>query len=97
QAQLEQARKDAAEKARVETEQRLAREAKEAQEKADREAAAKLRAEQLKPAKDRLLAFADQVEQLGIPDIWSGTDVKVSLDAAHNILKRAADEFRVLA
>jgi len=95
-AEIEKAKVEAAERARVETEQRLAREAKA---KADRDAAdeaARIRAEKLRPAKERLLAFANSVEQLAVPDIWSHDDAPISMTAVHDCLSRAADEIRAM-
>lgn len=94
QAQLEQARKDAAEKARIETEQRLAREAEAAKAKAERDEEARLRREAMRPAREKLLAFADHVEGLEIPEVREEFDLRIqkALDAAGEVIRECADE-----
>jgi len=77
--ELENAKREAAEKSRIETEQRIAREqahakelaaANEARMKAEDEArqAAKLKAEQERPYREKLLAVADAVDAIAPPE-----------------------------
>lgn len=94
QEQLEQARKGAAEKARIETEQRLAREAAAAKAKASQEEADRVRRESMRPAREKLLAFADHVEGLEIPEVRESFDLRIqaALDAAGEVIRECAEE-----
>lgn len=64
-AKAEQERLDRIERERIAEEQRKAREADEAAERV----AAELRAEQLKPIKQRIMEFADKVQLMPLPDV----------------------------
>jgi uncharacterized membrane protein YqiK len=70
---IEDARKEAAERSRIETEKRLAREAelKAAREKAAKDAAeaARIKAEMLRPDREKLLAVADAVAAIEVPAV----------------------------
>jgi len=65
--------KQALETARVTAErdaiEKVAREAREAKERAEAEALAKVRAEALRPLRDKLLSFADAIATLPLPDV----------------------------
>jgi len=81
---------EAAERARIETEQRLAREASEnaAREKrlAEEAEAARLRAEALRPDREKLLSVADKIESIVIPEVSPA-----AREAYHQIAKVLAD------
>lgn len=89
---LEQVQKDAAEKARIETEERLAREAKakEAHRLAEEEAAK--RAAALLPVRQRLEVFANDLLNIATPELER--DVESALYA---IINRAVEAVRKLA
>lgn len=89
---IAKAKAEAAERARVETEERLKREAAEAEAKRVAEEAAAKRAEALKPIRDRLLKFADDVLRLETPDTTPEIDAAVLA-----VLNGAADAIRKIA
>ena len=60
---------EAAERVRIETEQRIAREEEAARAKAAKKEAARLRAEALRPDHEKLLAVADAVAAITIPEV----------------------------
>ncbi len=101
-AELEKAKAEAAERARVETEQRIAREQeqarlaaerKAAQEKADAEAkeAARLKAEAERPQREKLLAVAVAVEQIGVPTGPGCEAVKAELNRCAAQIRKFAN------
>lgn len=68
---IEQAKKEAAERARIEEQERIKREA---EEKAERERRAKVEAERqeaLKPDKEKLLALAERLDTIPMPEVSS--------------------------
>jgi myosin heavy subunit len=67
--QMERAKVEAAEKARKETEERIARNAAEAKAKAEREEAARVRAEALRPDREKLLGVAAAIRAVVIPSV----------------------------
>lgn len=95
QAELEQAARDAAEKARIETEARLKKEAEDAAkaavEKAEREEAERLRQEALKPDREKLLAIAEAVKAIEIPKVS-----EAAKEVLESVIHALADcEFRI--
>ena len=77
QLELEQARKEAAEKARIEAEQKSIRESAE---KAEAERLAELEAKRqaaLRPDKEKLVAFAYEIEALAMPDDFASEEARV--------------------
>ena len=102
QAELAKAREEAAESARVETEQRLAREAAErkaAEEraaadgraKAEAEEQARLKAEAEKPHREKLLAVAEAVLAISVPDGPQSSAVATELRVVAGRIKRIAN------
>lgn len=103
--ELEKARAEAAEQARLaeierhrrEAEEKAERERREAEAKADAERKAaeeKARQEALRPDKEKILAFANDLASLGVPDLSNLSKKKVA--AIRGIINRAADEIRAL-
>lgn len=101
QAELAKAREEAAERARIETEQRLAREeaerkaaeqraADEARAKAEREEQARLKAEAERPHREKLLAVADAVLAITVPDGPQSSAVAAILRVAAGQVKKIA-------
>jgi hypothetical protein len=89
---IAQAKAEAAERARVETEQLLARQAAEKEALRVAEEAAAKRAEALKPIRDKLLKFADDVLRLETPDTTPEIDAAVLA-----VLNGAAEAIRKIA
>jgi hypothetical protein len=99
QSQLEKARQEAAENARIETEQRLAREAEESKRKAAEEEASKVRAEQLRPDREKIAAIADSLDRIEIPDLSSPmigvrAQIREQLQAAAARIRKIADNVK---
>ena len=103
--ELEQARKEAAEKARIEAEENARQEAerKEMERLAaiEKERLAKIaaeeearRQEELKPDKEKLLAFADHLEMMGTPSV-KNKKALVILHKATAVIEAVAQEIRV--
>lgn len=101
----ERIRAEAAEKARIETERRIEREAAElkaradaraaeAKARADAEAAAKSRAEALRPDKEKLMAFAGMVGGLEIPTV--SDDSADAVESIRIVLNNAAKSIRTI-
>lgn len=101
--ELEKAKAEAAEKARLETEARIAREKAEAEENARRAKAeaelraaaieaARVRAEALRPDREKLLKVADAVEALEIPKV--GNEAIDAAEHIGDILRDAAEAIR---
>lgn len=67
--ELERAKAEAAERAKRETEERIAREAAAAKAKAEAEEAARLRAEAMRPDREKLLAIAETLKAIPIPSV----------------------------
>jgi len=89
QIELEKAKAEAAERSRKETEERIAREAAEAKAKAEREEAARLRAEALRPDREKLLGVAAAVRAIVVPEVSSDQAMKAS-KAVKGFLANAA-------
>ena len=101
QAELAKAREEAAERARIETERRLAREeaerkaaeqraAEEAKAKAEREEQARLKAEAERPHREKLLAVADAVLAINVPQGPQSSAVAAILRVAAGQVKKIA-------
>ena len=67
--EAERVRVEAEKQANAEKEARIAREAKATEEKAKAEEAARIRAEELKPDREKLLTVADAIASLSIPEV----------------------------
>jgi hypothetical protein len=101
-AELERARLEAAERARIETEQRLAREQAEAKAAAEREAlriaekakadeVARLKAEAMKPQREKLLAVASALLVLVVPDGPGSKAVSKAIERCMNEIQEIAN------
>lgn len=90
--ELEKAKAEAAEQAKKDTETRIAREKEEAEVQAEEEKAAKIRAEELRPDREKLFALADEVNAIEIPAMRAGEMVVVT-----QVLQNAANEIRGIA
>lgn len=88
--ELENHKAAAAEQARIETEQRLAREAAEKQAAVELAAKEAARIEAERPYRDQLLRLADSVEAIGVPNGPKTSEVK-------KVLEYTADEIRAIA
>jgi Icc-related predicted phosphoesterase len=92
QLEIEEAKAKAAERARIETESRIAREAEEAKQKTEREEATRIRLEELRPDKEKMLAFADKLDTLQIPRIFES-----AMEEVHKVISEASEKIRWLA
>jgi hypothetical protein len=100
--ELENAKREAAERARVETEQHLAREAEAkqkaeeariAREKAEAEAkeAARLKAEAERPQREKLLKVADEVLAITVPEGPGADAVNAELERCEQAIRKIAE------
>lgn len=101
-AELERARVEAAEKARIETEARLKREAEEAKAAANREAvriaekakadeAARLKAEAERPQREKILAVASLLDAIEVPDGPGAKAVAKAIERCMNEIQAIAN------
>lgn len=87
-AELERIQKEAAAKAEQELKERMAREAEEVKRKAERAEAKRKRAEAMRPDKEKLLAVADQITTVEVPEL-SESASQARLDALEAIFTAA--------
>ena len=87
--------REAAERAKIETEQRIAREAAAAKAKAENEEAARLRAEALRPDKEKILAVAEALNAINIPEV-SGAAFTAARQV-RDIIAEACNKIRTIA
>lgn len=92
-AQLERDKAEAAERARIETEQRIAKEKAEAEARAKAEEEERQRQESLRPDREKLLAVVTALDTLTIPDVSPAmaevrTQVQEIITAAANKIRR---------
>ena len=86
--------KEAAERARIETEQRIAREAEAAKAKAAAEEAARIKAEALRPDREKLLTVAAAVNAIDIPEVSIAADD--AADRVRIVLGEAEQKIRTI-
>lgn len=92
---LERARVEAAEKAKAEEQARQKREAEESKARAEIEEARRLRAEALRPDKEKLIALADQLAEIEVPNLSEAAqDARIQ---ARQAIVDAADQIRYIA
>lgn len=96
-AEIEREREAAAERARIETEERIKREAEAAQRKAAREEAKRRKAEALRPDREKLLAYIDAVEAVQLAEVSEASaefayGVMQTIKAACDTLRDMIDE-----
>lgn len=90
---LEQAKANAAEQDRLETEQRLSREAVELKVREEAKESARQRAESLRPDREKLLSVADVVVLIAVPCV-SSAEAESARSAVIAVLVRAAAQIR---
>lgn len=92
---LEIARKAAAEQARIDTEQRIAREAAELARAVEIDAANKARAESLRPDREKLAQYADDLLAMRVPEVSgpahsAAKECRVAVEMAADQIRRIA-------
>jgi chromosome segregation ATPase len=96
--EVERARQEAAEKARIETEERLAWEAEQRSERERLAEAARIKAESLRPARDRILAIAETLSHIDVPAGSIGCqDEQFAYDSVVLEIGRAVEAIRKIA
>jgi|LSQX01.1.fsa_nt_gb hypothetical protein len=88
--EMERAQAEAAERAKRETEERIARQAAEAKAKADAEEAARIKAEALKPDREKLLAVAQALKAMQIPSVSAAASE--AAEKVRRVILRAATQ-----
>jgi hypothetical protein len=94
-AEIEQARIEAAERAKRETEARIAREALEAKQREEAAEATRKRAEALRPDREKLLAVADAVLAVQVPQV--SPEASRAAAKVADVLASAVGQIRAIA